>query len=243
LLFEAEHGGLLAVIDATQITAIRTAAVSGVATDLLARADAGDLAILGSGTQARTHLDAMHAVRKLRRVRAWSPNPERLRRFTDCASSRLSMSVEDAPSAHAAVEGADIVCTVTSSKQPVLMGEWLTPGAHVNAVGSSDPAARELDSDAVARARLYVDRKESTLAEAGDFRIPRAEGRFDDGHILGELGDLLLGRVAGRVSATDITLFKSLGIAIEDLASARHVYEQALKLNVGTRVDFGGARQ
>lgn len=242
LLFEAEHGSLVAVIDATAITAIRTAAVSGVATDLLARKDAGDLAILGSGTQARTHLDAMHAVRKLRRVRVWSPNVERLKGFITWASSRIGMDVEPGTSARDAVEGADIVCTATSSREPVLAGRWLAPGAHVNAVGSSVRTARELDSDAVTRARLYVDRRESTLAEAGDFLVPKAEGRFGDEHIRGEIGDLLLDRVDGRASASDITLFKSLGIAIEDLAAAHHIHQKAMKLGIGTTVDFGGAR-
>ena len=190
----------------------------------------------------RTHLDAMLSVRKLRRVRVWSPNQERLKTFTEWASKRFGLNVEPKASAHAAVEGADLICTVTSSKHPVLMGEWIASGAHVNAVGSSVPTARELDSAAVLRARLFVDRKESTLAESGDFLMAKAEGKFGDEHIRGELGDLLFSKVKGRESASDVTLFKSLGIAIEDLASAHYIYTKAMKQNVGTKVEFGGAR-
>ncbi len=182
LLFEQERGRPLAVLDATSITAIRTAAASAVATRALAREDAGDLAILGSGTQARSHLEAMRTVRTLRRVRVWSRNPESARRFAE------SEGIEVAASAREAVQGADLICTVTASTEPVLQGDWIFPGAHVNAVGACTPRARELDAAAVARSRLFVDRRESALAEAGDFLLARAEGAVTDAHILGELG-------------------------------------------------------
>jgi ornithine cyclodeaminase/alanine dehydrogenase-like protein (mu-crystallin family) len=221
VLFEQERGRPLAILDATAVTAIRTAAASAVATRALAREDAGDLAILGSGTQARTHLEAMRAVRTLRRVRVWSRNPESARRFAQ------EEGIETAASAREAVQGADLICTVTASMEPVLHGDWIYPGAHVNAVGACTPRARELDAAAVARSRLFVDRRESALAEAGDFLLAREEGAVTDSHILGELGEVLEGRVPGRQSAEEVTLFKSLGIAVEDLAAGRHVYRKA----------------
>ena len=242
LLFDVEHGRLLAVMDASAVTAIRTAAVSGVATRLLAREDASTLALLGSGVQAMTHLEAMRLARGIERVRVWSRSAGRAAWFAARAAKRFDVHVDVAPSAQAAVEGADVVCTVTSAREPVLRGEWLAPGAHVNAVGSSQPTARELDSDAVRRARLYVDRRESTVNEAGDFLIPRGEGAVGDDHIVGEIGELLLGRIPGRRSAEEVTLFKSLGLAIEDLAAAHHVYTRAMAAGAGTRVELGGER-
>jgi ornithine cyclodeaminase len=242
LLFEAEHGRLLAVMDATSITAIRTAAASGVATRLLAREDAGDLAILGSGVQARTHLEAMKIARPLHRVRVAGKDFDRARAFAARESARHGIAVEPLASAREAVAGADIICTVTSSRDPVLLGEWISPGAHINAVGSSVPFARELDTAAVVRSRLFVDRRESALNEAGDFLIPKREGALSDDHILGEIGELLTGRVPGRESAREVTLFKSLGIAVEDVAAALLIYEKAKKSGNGRFMDFGGSR-
>ncbi len=241
LLFEAEHGSLLAVVDASSITAVRTAAVSGVATRALAREDAGDLAILGSGVQATTHLDAMRAVRALRRVRVWSRNGDHARAYAERESRRHGLRVEVMPSAAQAVEGADLVCTTTSSREPVLRGEWLAAGAHVNAVGACFPHTRELDTAAVRRSLLYVDRRESCLSEAGDFLIPRREGALGDDHIVGELGDVLLGRVPGRGERDEVTLFKSLGIAVEDLAAVHHVWRKA-QAERRPAVDLGGHR-
>jgi alanine dehydrogenase len=242
MLFEATHGRPLAIVDATAITAIRTAATSGVATRLLARDDAGDLAILGSGTQARTHLEAMQVARRLRRVRVWSRTPAHAARFAERESRRWRLTVEPVASAREAVAGADLICTTTSASEPVLRGEWIAPGAHVNAAGSSAPFARELDTAAVARSRLYVDRRESTLNEAGDFLAPKQEGAVTDDHIQGEIGELLLGRVPGRTAPEEVTLFKSLGLAVEDVAAAHHVYRRALEMGLGTHVDLGGAR-
>jgi ornithine cyclodeaminase len=231
LLFEAEHGSLLAIIDATEVTAIRTAAVSGVATRLLARSDASHLAILGAGTQARTHLDAMRLVRSLRTVRVWSRRLETARRFAECESERHEIEIRAVESARSAVEGADIICTVTSSPTPVLEGAWIAPGTHINAAGASTAATRELDTAAVVRSRLFVDRRESTLAESGDFLIPRAEGALSDDHIRGELGELLLGAVSGRTSGEEVTVFKSLGLAVEDVAAAQRIYEERCRVS------------
>ncbi len=243
LLFETKHGQMLAVMDATSITAIRTAAVSGLATKLLARDDAGDLAILGSGTQARTHLQAMLTIRKIRRVRVYSKHPANAARFADRESKRHKIKIEPMSSARIAVEGADLICTTTSSREPVLMGDWIAPGAHINAVGSALPDVRELDTAAVLKSRLYTDRRESLLNEAGDFIIPKNEGALTDAHIVGELGQLVIGQASGRSSRDEITLFKSLGLAIEDLASAQHIYTKAAEKQVGTWVEFGGSRE
>jgi ornithine cyclodeaminase/alanine dehydrogenase-like protein (mu-crystallin family) len=242
LYFEGVHGSLKAILDASAVTAIRTAAVSGLATRLLARPDASELALLGSGVQAFTHLEAMMAVRPIKRVRVWNRTPEHATEFAARESKRYGVTIVTAPTAEQAVRGAHIVCTTTSSKEPVLKGDWLSPGVHINAAGSSIPSARELDTPAVARSRLFVDRRESTLNEAGDFLFPKKEGVIDDSHIRGELGELILGRVKGRETPGDITLFKSLGIGVEDVASARFVYDKAEKLGAGKSVEFGGQR-
>ncbi|MBI4420688.1 MAG: ornithine cyclodeaminase family protein [Gemmatimonadetes bacterium] len=242
LLFEGEHGSVKAILDASAVTAIRTAAVSGLATRLLARPDASDLAILGAGVQALTHLEAMMAVRPVTRVRVWTRTPEHARAFAARETRKWNVPVEAVPTAEVAVRGATLICTTTSSREPVLRGAWLVPGAHINAVGSSIAVARELDTPALVRSRLFVDRRESTLNEAGDFLIPKKEGAVGDGHIQGEIGDLVLGRIAGRQSNQEITLFKSLGIGVEDVASARYVYQKAVAKGMGTAVEFGGER-
>jgi ornithine cyclodeaminase len=243
LLFEPEHGTLVAIMDAASVTAIRTAAVSGVATRILAREDASDLAILGSGVQARTHLEAMSLVRRLRRVRVWSRHEANRKSFAEWAGRRFGVDVELSDSPQGAVSGADLICTVTSARTPVLEGAWIRPGAHINAVGSSMPEARELDSEAVRRSRLFTDRRESALSEAGDFLLPKKEGVIDDSHLLGEIGDLLLGRMKGRESPEDITLFKSLGLAVEDVASAHTVWRAAQERHAGVNLELGGIRE
>jgi ornithine cyclodeaminase len=240
VLFDPDHGVPRAIMDASEITAIRTAATSGLATRLLARPDAGELAILGTGVQARTHLEAMLAVREVRRVRVFSPDERSRAGFAARESERHGLPVEAVDSARACVEGASIVCTTTSSREPVVRGEWLAPGTHVNAVGACTPDTRELDTGAVARSRLFVDRRESALSEAGDFLLARSEGAIDDDHIVGEIADLLLGRLPGRRSDEEITLFESLGIAVEDLAAAHHVWQRARAEGVGTVVELGG---
>jgi ornithine cyclodeaminase len=216
--------------------------VSGVATRSLAREDAGDLAILGSGVQATSHLSAMKTVRPLRRVRVWSRDPERARAFAERESARHGLGVEAVDSVRSTVEGADLVCTTTAAREPVLEGAWLAPGVHINAVGACFRDTRELDTAAVRGARLVVDRRESALNESGDILIPRSEGAIGDDHIVGELGEVLLGRVPGRRSPAERTLFKSLGIAIEDLAAAHHVWRKAEALDRPPAIDFGGWR-
>jgi ornithine cyclodeaminase/alanine dehydrogenase-like protein (mu-crystallin family) len=240
VLFDAAHGGVAAVMDAASITAIRTAAASGVATRVLANEDVTTLGVFGSGVQASTHVAAMLAVRTFIRVLVWSrhpPNAEALaERLRPSLPAGTTIDVER--SAEAVARAADVVCTVTASREPVLQGGWLREGAHVNAVGASVPAARELDTAAVARARLFVDRRESALNEAGDILIPIKEGAITAEHIVAELGEVLIGKAAGRRSSHELTVFKSLGIAIEDLACARFLVDEARREGSGTWIEL-----
>ncbi|TMD40617.1 MAG: ornithine cyclodeaminase family protein [Chloroflexi bacterium] len=236
LLFEADTGRLAALMDGATITAIRTAAVSGVATDMLARDDAAELAILGAGVQARTHLEAIAVVRRLRRARVWSRNPEHARALVDEQRSKFQFPLEATSTAEAAVREADIIATVTASPEPVLQHAWLEPGAHINAVGSSIPGTRELDTATVAAARLFVDRRESALSEAGDVLIPIREGAIKPDHIVAELGEVIIGKDRGRRSRAELTLFKSLGLSVEDVASAAFIAKRAREAGVGQTV-------
>jgi alanine dehydrogenase len=211
LLFKAETGEPLAVLDGRLITEMRTAAASAVATDRLARTDAQVLAILGAGVQAASHLEALRRVRRFREVRVWSP-----RRGAEFAREH---GVTAAPSAEAAVRGADVIVTATSATTPVLAGAWLAPGAHVNAVGACRPDWRELDDELVRRARVIVDSREAAKVESGDVI---AAGRID-----AELGEVVAGTRPGRTSPGEITLFKSLGVAVEDVVSADLVFRRA----------------
>lgn len=242
LLFEAERGRLLAVVDATSITAIRTAAASAVATRALARQDAGDLAILGTGVQARSHMEAMRVVREIRTVRVWDRGADRAQTFARHESNRHGIEVRATRSAREAVQGSDLVCTTTSATEPVVEGAWLQPGAHVNAVGACIPSARELDSEAVIRSRFIVDTREGALCEAGDFLIPKAAGEIDDDHIVGEIGEVLIGKVPGRRTPDEITVFESLGIGIYDLAAAHRIWRNAVAKGAGIEVELGGRR-
>ncbi len=240
VLFDNDNGVPLAILDASEVTAIRTAATTGVATRLLAREDSRILAILGTGVQARTHLEALLLARPFDEIRVFSRSAEKREAFAARESKRHGRRVVAAASPRECVAGADVICTTTSSAEPVLLGEWLTPGMHVNAVGASLASARELDSAAVARSRMFVDRRESTENESGAYRTALAEGAIGEGHIVGEIGAVLDGNVEGRRSAEEITLFKSLGLAVEDLAAAHHVWRRAVEEEVGTRVELGG---
>ncbi len=242
LLFDPATGALAAVVDATAITTVRTAAVSAVATRVLARGDASRLAILGAGVQGRAHLFAMCAVRPITSVCVWSRNSARAQRLADTAQRALGIGASVAAKGEDAVRNADIVCTTTSATTPVLCGDWLAPGTHVNAIGACTPNAREIDSTAVVRSRLYVDRRESALREPGDILAPLEAGEITASHVVAELGDVLLDPGAGRRSAEEITLFKSLGLAIEDLAAASFVYAEAQRTGAGVPVALGGTR-
>jgi ornithine cyclodeaminase/alanine dehydrogenase-like protein (mu-crystallin family) len=242
LLFDPENGSLAAVLDATPVTMIRTAAVSAVATRLLARETASSLTIIGAGVQAHAHLEAMCAVRPIRTLRVWSRSAENAQRLVEAARDRFQLDASIATSGPDAVRDAEIVCTTTSAREPVLFGEWLSPGTHINAIGASQASAREVDSQTVVRSRLYVDRRESALKEPGDLLVPLHDGDIGPEHIIGEIGELLIGSVVGRRDANELTLFKSLGLAIEDLAASAYVYTEAARTGAGVRVELGGAR-
>src|SRR5262249_38225987 len=233
-----ETGELLVVMNAAAITAIRTAAVSGVATRLLAREDASALAILGSGVQARSHLAAMACVRSIRSVRVASRRLERARSFASDLQQQYPFPIEAVGSAEAAVRGADLVVTATSAPDPVLQRAWIAAGAHINAIGASLPTRREVDTATMAAASLFVDRRESALNEAGDYLLAKREGAIGPQHIRAELGELLVGAKPARTSPDESTLLKSLGLAVEDVAVAEHLYRSAQPGGVGAWVKF-----
>jgi len=238
LLHSAEDGQILAVMNASAITAIRTAAVSGLATRLLARDDATELAIVGTGVQARAHLDAMAAAGQFERARIAGRTPSKAQAFVSELSPKYEFLMEAVDRAEDAVRGADVIVTATNSAEPVIRREWVKLGAHINAVGSCSPRMRELDTETVVASTFFVDRRESALNEAGDYLIPASEGAVGPGHIRAELGQLLIGEELGRGFPEEITVFESQGIAIEDLAAAQFLYRKALEKGVGSRVPF-----
>ena len=241
MLFDAKNGRLKAVLDATEITATRTAAASAVATEQLSRPDSSILAILGAGVQGNTHVRAIPLVRDITEIRVWSRNPDNAVRLVENTSGN-GIKIHPAATVTEAVAGADIVCTTTASPNPILDGEMLEPGMHVNAVGSSVPFARELDSDAMAKSRIFVDRRESTLHESGDFLMARDDGAVTEDDIVAEVGQVIVGSHPGREAETDVTLFVSLGLAVEDIATGDLVYRRALESGQGVSMEFGGAR-
>jgi alanine dehydrogenase len=236
VLIDPETGELLAIMDGRFITEARTAAVSAVATRLLARHDAGRVGIIGSGVQARSHLEALDRVRGLTEVRAWSPNADRLSAFVREMRHRTRAHLVPALSAREAVEGADIVVLATGAREPVVESAWIADGAHVCAVGACRPDQREMSTALVQRGRIFVDSRTGALAEAGDIVIPISEGAFDESHIAGELGEVCAGRVPGRTSPGEVTIFKSLGMAVEDVAAAQLAYERATARGLGRGV-------
>lgn len=238
MLFSGETGELLALMNASAITAIRTAAVSGVATKLLARENANELAIIGSGVQARAHLAAMACVRKIKRARVASLRFDNAKRFAAEFASRYSFPIEPVESVEQAISGADLIVTATTAETPILKLDWISAGAHLNVVGSSIPRTREIDSATIAAASLFVDRRESTMNEGGDYLFALREGAIGQDHIKAEIGELLIGSKTGRTSDNEITIFKSLGLAVEDLASAGYLYQKAQKSNKGAWVEY-----
>ena len=251
MLFEAAHGKLVAIVDAGEVTAVRTAAASGVATRLLAREGAAcaELALLGAGVQARTHLQAMLLVRpSLRRVCVWSRTAASAERF--CAWARETFpaleEVRAVDSAEAAARGADIICTLTPSLEPVLLSAWVKDGAHINAVGACTPRHCELEGALVARCRLFADQRVSCLAEPGDVVQAISAGLITAAHVQAELGELLCadgagGASRGRQAEADVTVFESLGLAVEDLAAALHIYRQLVQQRDGADGDAAAA--
>ena len=237
-LFDGETGVPTAILDASAITAVRTAAVTAVATGLLARQEARTLAILGAGTQARAHLRALAHVRGFEQVRVYAPTAAHARALVEqVGAGRASVSV--AESAEDAVRGADVVVTATSAREPVLRHAWLGPGAHVNAVGASTPQAREIDTATVAASALFCDSRESLSHEAGEFALAVSEGLITGiDHVRGELGEVLAGLAPGRRDDGELTLFRSLGLAVEDLAAAELAVKVARERGLGTEVEL-----
>lgn len=232
LLLDPDTGALRAVLDGRYITEARTAAVSAVSSRLLARPRASSLAIIGSGVQARSHLDALSRVHALRSVSVWSPTKEHREQFVADTSDVRAV---DHPGE--AVVGADIIVLVTSSSTPVIESGWVKPGAHVISVGACRPTQREMDPALVARARLFVDSRAAALVESGDVVLGIQEGRFSADHIVAEIGELVNG-ATGRQTDTEITIFKSLGMAVEDVTAADLAYRRALERGIGQRLEF-----
>lgn len=231
-LFDGATGVPRAILDASAITAVRTAAVSAVATRVLARDDARVLAILGAGVQGRAHLRALPGVRAFEEVRVYAPSPEHARALAD-GQATIASSAEEA------VRGADVVVLATSSAEPVIRRDWLAPGAHVNAIGASVRSARELDVDTVAASALFCDSRESLRNEAGEFRLALEQGAIaGEDHVRAELGEVLAELAPGRADAQEITVFRSLGLAVEDLAAAERAVLRARSLGLGTEVEM-----
>lgn len=236
LLLDPETGALLALMDGRYITEARTAAVSAVSARHLARGDAATLAIIGTGVQARSHLEAYAEVRTLRDVRVWSPQARSRERFVEDMRGHVPVAITPAESAEAAVRGADLIVLATSSPTPVIEDAWVAPGAHVVSVGACRPDQREMPPPLVERARVFVDSRAAALVESGDVVMGLAEARFGLDHLRGELGEAVLGRVQGRTADDEITVFKSLGMAVEDVVAADLVYRRAVETGAGTEL-------
>jgi alanine dehydrogenase len=226
ILFDAKNGQPLMFFDALEITAIRTAAASAVATKFLSREKSSILAIIGSGEQAKRHVEAMLIVRNIKQINIWSRNENNANHLVNELLGEYNLNIHAKKNVQEAVKNAHIICTVTASKEPVVMGEWIAPGTHINAVGSSTPVSRELDTNAIIRSKLFTDRYESLFKEAGDFLIPKKEGAIMEDHAKAEIGEVIAGTKKGREHDEEITVFKSLGIAAEDIFSAYHIYQK-----------------
>lgn len=224
ILFDPETGAPVCVVHAGEITAIRTAAASAVATEALARKDARRLALLGYGEQAATHARAVGKVRKLESVVVWGRSSERARAFADRMQAELAIPVATAGDVREAVYEADIICTVTSANEPILKGDWVRPGTHLNLVGSSHAGPAEVDNALVVRSRFFADSREGVLHQGAEFLRAKAAGLVGDEHIVAEIGQVLGGEIEGRRSAAEITVYKSLGHVVQDLASAWALY-------------------
>lgn len=238
LLFDPDDGAPLAMVSASEVTALRTAAASAAATQILANPGDSDLAILGTGTQAAAHLRAMALVRPLSRVRLWGRSPAKAQAFAEANSDAVAVPIEIMPSAQAAVKGAGLICTTTSSPVPVVEARWVAPGAHVNLVGSSIPSTTEADAALVAMSSYFVDYRPSAIAQAGELKLAIDQGLVTLDHIRGEIGQVYSNQIPGRQTASEITVFKSLGNAAQDLASARWIHDRATQQGIGVSVEI-----
>jgi ornithine cyclodeaminase len=238
MLFSQETGEPQALMNASQITATRTAAVSAVATRLLARPDAERLGIIGAGVQARTHLEALAIVRSIKLARVACRTRDHAVQLVREMQDKVSFPIEAVDSNEDAVRGADLIVTATSANEPVVERDWIADGAHINAIGTHSPLSREIDSETMAAARIFADRRESVLNEAGDYLLAAQEGAVTPESIVAEVGELIIKTKEGRISPKEITLFKSLGLAIEDVACAEYLFRKAKIENVGSWVEF-----
>ena len=238
VLSDYETGFPLAVMDAGFITGLRTAAASAVATKYLAREDAKTLGILGTGVQGFSHLWAMKEVSSVEEVVIYNRSADKAREFKRQYTERFGLPIEIAPSEEAVCRASDILVLATTAAEPIVRREWLKPGVHINAVGSHSPGARELDGPTVAAARIVVDSREANKVECGDLLIPMKEGKFDESHFADEIGEVAAGKKPGRTSNDQITIYKSVGIAVEDVATGALVLQRAREKGVGTQVDL-----
>lgn len=238
MLFSASTGKMIAVMDGSYITAIRTACASAMATKALANPETRVLGILGAGVQARAHIQALRRVRKLNKIKLYSPSGTSATSVKKELEEVAGVPIEVAKSAEETVRNSDLVVAATTAQQPILKFEWLNPGAHVNAVGSHRPDSREIDGATVARSKVVVDSRDAIMAECGDILLAIKEKSIEENHIHAEIGEVLAGAKPGRSSASEVTLYKSVGIAIQDVATAQLVYHKALELEVGTNVEI-----
>ncbi|MDR7483155.1 MAG: ornithine cyclodeaminase family protein [Armatimonadota bacterium] len=235
---DPETGQVLAIMDGAYLTAVRTAAASGVATRYLATPGPKVLGILGAGVQGQSHLWAMREVAQVTRCRIYNRTRAKAEAFQREMEPRLGVPIDVVDSEEAAVRGADLVVLATTAAQPIVRWEWFGPGCHINAVGSHAPGARELDTETVARARVVVDSRDAIFTECGDILVPLQEGRITRAQVADELGEVIGGTKPGRTHPGQVTLFKSVGVAVEDVATATLVYRKAVARGVGTRVDL-----
>lgn len=238
LLHDARTGELLALMDAEHITVMRTGAASGVATKYLARQDAHTVTLFGAGAQAAAQMEAVCAVRTIRQAYVLTRSGQKDADFAAKMSARLGIEVQPSRNVRHAVEAADIICAATNSPAHLFDGSWLRPGTHINAVGAYTRTMRELDATAIRRSRVFVDRHEAAQAEAGDILLAIEEGALQYEHVAGELGELVLGNIPGRTSDEQITVFKSVGLAMQDAVTAAHVYARAREAGLGQNVTF-----
>ncbi|MXO66175.1 ornithine cyclodeaminase family protein [Altericroceibacterium endophyticum] len=227
MLFEPDEGRPVCIADAEEITHIRTAAATAVGTDALARPDAKTLLLVGTGGQVRTHLQALPLVRDFDRILIWGRHPEKAQAIADEEGARVAVPIAVAYDLQTACGEADVICTLTGAKEPLVFGDWIRPGTHVNLVGSSGPGPVEVDTPLVAKSRFIADSRASALDAAAEFLVAREAGAVSDDHIVAEIGEVLLGQIEGRRTAEEITIYKSLGHAVQDLAATAHLYRSA----------------
>lgn len=237
-LYDTETGKLAAIMDGTYITAMRTACVSAMATKALANSETPILGILGAGVQAASHIRALCKIRSVGQIKVYSPSGKSALKLKEEFEPALRAKIENVSRAEDAVRGADLLVTATTAKNPVISANWLKPGVHINAVGSHRPDYREIDAATMKGAKVFVDSREAIMAECGDVLLAIKDGAITADHASAEIGELLAGRKAGRTNPKEITLYKSVGIAIQDVAAARLVYQKALREKIGTKVEI-----